>query len=99
MDSHDTLSFQVKSNRHWNNFLYGYELTSKEKEEYDYLDLEDIETHSFLRYKNNTYALADFLTAEHVDDWDGIFTDTFFSGVVIKLSDDGEQYQVGTLLA
>jgi len=90
---------QIISNFHWNNFLYGYELTPKEKEDYDWIEPEEIDGSSFLRYKNNIYSLAEFLTAYHVEDWDGIFTDTFFSGVVIKLSEDGEQYQIGTLLA
>lgn len=30
--------------------------------------------------------------------WDGYHSDSYFSGIVIKLSPDGEQYQVGTYI-
>jgi hypothetical protein len=29
-------------------------------------------------------------------DWDGYQSDSYFSGVVIKISPDGEQYKIGT---
>ena len=96
------MDLQITSNFHWNNFLYGYELTKEEKASFDWIDPEDIETHSFLKYKGNVYSIGDFMIIdrnEALEEWDGYASDSFFSGVLIKLSDDGEQYQVGTYIS
>ena len=96
------MELQIRSNKHWRNFLYGYELTSKEKEDFDWIDQEEIETQSFLKYKGFVYSLDNFMTIDRnaaLADWDGYAGDSYFSGVVIKLSEDGEQYQVGTYIS
>ena len=33
---------------------------------------------------------------EFMKGWDGYISDSFFSGVLIKISDDNEEYQIGT---
>lgn len=49
----------------------------------------------FLEYRGVWYHLADF-TRGGIPGWDGAHGDSFFSGVVIRLSKDGEAYQIGT---
>lgn len=94
---------KVKSNYHWNNFLYGYELTEKEKEDYDYLDSEELENGSFLRYRKNVYYIGDFMhfdkDSKTYESWHGYFPESYFSAVVIRISEDSEQYQVGLALS
>jgi len=107
---------QIITNRHWHYFLYGYELTKKERDEFDYLSDDEINEHSFLRYRGQVYILSDFertpsntvayrywsrMQCEHPEwsDWQAYQSDSFFSGIVIRLSDDGEQYQIGTYLS
>ena len=95
------MALKIRSNKHWRNFLYGYELTDKEKSEFDWIDQEEIDTHNFFKYRGCVYSLDQFMrfNGGGLDEWDGYAGDSYFSGVVIKLSDDGEQYQVGTYIS
>ena len=90
---------QIITNNHWNDFVYGYELTDTEKADFDYIDEIDSDAY-FIRYKGVVYHLEEFMRIEYspdeLKDWDGIHNDTFFSGVLIRISDDVEQYQIAT---
>lgn len=37
----------IKTDNKWKNFLYGYELTAKEKKEFDYMSEEEIDCGNF----------------------------------------------------
>jgi hypothetical protein len=82
---------KITTNNHSRNLLTEYDLTSKELESFDYL--EDGEG-SFIRYRGRVWELGEFTRTE-IEDWDGISSDTYFSGAVIKLSEDGETVKVG----
>lgn len=85
------------------------ELTEKEQQEFDYLNWEAIEngegSASFFRYKGTLYDLGEFMAnlretggtrqTGTLDEWDGYMTDTFFSAIIVRLSDDGESVIVG----
>ena len=79
--------------------FYGYELTTKEKQEFDYI--EDIASASFVRYKGQVYNLGEFWIITnnmpfYDKGWHGCLSDTFFSGLVIKYSPtDSEAVIVG----
>ena len=45
--------------------IYGYELTDKQKQDFDYID--DIDSHDFVKYKNNIYDLSEFMRVENND--------------------------------
>lgn len=78
--------FKVVTNNAPRPVLSGWDLTEKEREEFDYIENVIDEPYRFFRYKGNVYDLQDFiLTGYAAEDWDGIRTDSFFSGVVIKL--------------
>ena len=72
--------------------LSWYDLTPAERKEFDYL--EDGEG-SFFRYKNWVYDLSHAMRIENIGKWQGCYTETAFSGVLIKLSSDGETVIVG----
>jgi hypothetical protein len=93
----------IKTNNHYRPLLYGFELTEKEQKEYDFLDFtEDGEGFwgRFFRYKHWTYLLDDFMRIDanspFPEKWHGYHSDSFFSGIVIQLSDDGEAVVAGT---
>ena len=69
--------------------IYGYELTDKQKQDFDYI--EDIDSHDFVKYKNNIYDLSEFIRVENNDslkDWHGYSSDSYFSGTLVKYIDD-----------
>lgn len=78
--------------------VYGFELSEKEKEEFDYMTEEEIECAEFFRYRGWTYYLGDFMRVENAREgellygWDGIHTDSFFSAIVLKWRRDDFSY-------
>ena len=93
----------IRTNRQWRETIQGYELTEKERTDFDYV--EDIESHSFIRYHGNIIDPGEIfaitsnmrLHAENdFTDWHGYQSDSYFSGIVIRYSDDCERYQIGT---
>jgi len=85
----------IKTNNHFRNLIYGYELTELEKQDFDYID--DIDSHDFFRYKGHVYDPSEFMrTPEALEPWQGYSSDSYFSGVVITYSDDMEQIKIGT---
>lgn len=85
----------------------GYELTSKEREEFDYLKEEELDDNTFFRYRGNTYGLNEFMRINNMPDfkdWDGYSSDSFFSGIVVKYCDcepwyDSDRIIVGLYLS
>lgn len=58
------------------------------------------EVDGFLRYRGIWYHLSDFIqlspgSLEASQMWHGAHGDSYFSGVLIRLSDDGETYRIG----
>ena len=93
---------QVITNNHWRNLTYGYELSNRERADFDYIDPEEFDTHDFIRYRGQVLDLSNFMRVEShgylAADWDGILADSFFSGIVVKLGDDCSQVKVGLVL-
>ena len=49
----------------------------------------------FIRYRGFWYHLADF-ERRSIGEWHGQHCDSFFSAVLVRVSDDGETYRIGT---
>lgn len=79
------------------NMVCGYELSDKQKQDFDYID--DIDTHEFVIYKNHVYDLSEFMRVDSSNDklkgWHGYSSDSFFSGTLVKYSDDMESVIMG----
>lgn len=92
----------IKTNNVPRDIIYGYELTDKERAEFDYIeDTNEFMGHSFIRYKGYVYDLSEFITVPEdmvPGQWDGYRSDTFFSGIVIRLVNDNEQVVCGTYI-
>lgn len=91
---------EIKTNNQWREFIYWNNLTEKEQLEFDYMDTEEQENATFLRYRNWVYSLDCFMRINKdspFPKWDGYYSDSFFSGVLIKLSDDdSSMYKIAT---
>ncbi len=62
--------------------------------DFDWLDPE--ESGSFFRYRGWWYELSDFvLPPKDLPEWHGFSPDSYFSGVLIRLSEDGEEIICG----
>lgn len=81
---------EVISNYHARPTFYGWELTEKERKEFDYYNDEEIKTAEFFRFKGEIYDLAQFMydRQNHFHGWDGYMNDSFYSGVLVKYPDD-----------
>ena len=91
----------IKTDNKWKQFKYRNEVPAKVlKDQFDYLS-EDDSFDGFILYRKHWYHLSDFMRIEnHPDDkfssYHGYSSDSFFSGVLIKVSKDGEMYQIAT---
>lgn len=88
----------IITNGHERELLYFSELTDEERDKFDDDDslLENV--HDYVRYKGEVYCTDEFLVVPNVmreHGWDGIITDTFFSGILVKFTDDGEAVIMG----
>ena len=94
----------IITNNHWHDFLYGYELPESVKTDFDYLDPEDLDQALFIKYRGCYYDSGEFMRIENHPDsdfsnWHGYHSDSYFSGVLVRYSDDFEQYQIATYIS
>ena len=73
----------IRTNHQYRNLTYGYELTEKQRADFDYIDEEEIMSHDFLKYRGIVYDVGSF-ERSNVAGWDGQFCDSFFSAILIK---------------
>lgn len=81
-------NIKIMTNNKPRQLIYGYELTDKQKQDFDYID--GIDSHDFVKYKNNIYDLSEFMRAENNDSlkgWDGYSSDSYFSGTLVRYID------------
>jgi hypothetical protein len=96
----------IKTNNQRRALLSGWELTTKERKELDYIEESELgdSCARFFRYKGSIYDLHEFQRIvqpgtiggpwayyDHkgnLSGWDGIQTDSFFSGILVKYLDD-----------
>lgn len=93
----------IKTNHQFRQILDWYELTEKEQLEFDYIEGG---SGSFVRYKNWTYDLGEFMSTDRdihmgheispIKAWHGYQSDSFFSGVLVTYSDDYETVKLAT---
>ena len=97
----------IRTNHHWRQVVYGYELTEVQKADFDYINADDFDMHSFFVYKGQVIDSGEVFAISHnmatsqpaFEAWHGYQSDSFFSGIVVKFSDDFEEYQIGTYIS
>ena len=90
---------KIITNNHERQFQYRNEVPEDIlSSEFDYQ--EDV-FDGFFQYRDNWYHLDMFMNdgSNMFNGWDGYHSDSFFSGIVIRISDDCETYQVGLYLS
>ena len=89
----------VTTDHKWKEFKYREDVPKRVlASEFDYQDPKET-LDGYFKYKGGWLHLDQFTriprSADGLSGWDGIVHWSFSNGVVIKLSPDGEQYQVG----
>lgn len=84
---------KIKTNNQPRNILSWYDLTPAEQKEFDYFD--PVNIGNFFRYKGNVYDIGEAMRIEGVAGWQGYYSGTAFSGVLIRYTSDCEQVIVG----
>jgi hypothetical protein len=88
----------VTTNNAPRDIIHGFELTERERSEFDYLEGDDLDMATFFRYKGNVYHLGDAMRVEEGNSlckgWQGYYGETYFSAVVFKYRGD-DQVVVG----
>ena len=82
----------IITNHHRREIIDAWELTAKEREEFDYLDWEAIEkgedSASFVRYRGELIDMGDVLLCTDptltAQGWQGFNADSFWSGMAFK---------------
>lgn len=93
---------KIKGNNHWIEIISFWELTEKEQNEIRD-NYEDIQNSSFFWYKGRVYDLSDFMRLTNGNpfsgEYHGYHADSFFSGILIRLSDCGDCLQAYTYMS
>ena len=101
------MTLTIKTNNHPRQLMSGLTLdlhvgekkAAEIRKIYDYLSDEEFENEYFITYKGYTYALCNFMRNNQTPDsdmygWDGVYSDTYFSGVLLKYVEDSDYNEV-----
>lgn len=96
------MTLTIKTNNIPRLLIDSYQLTEKEREQFDYLDWAAIDEGSdsatFFRYKGRLYDLGEFMRtpegAEEMKGWDVYASDSYFSGTLVKYCKDDNDYVI-----
>lgn len=83
---------KIITNNQPRDILSWYDLTPAEQKEFEYLEDGD---GSFFRYKNCVYDLGEAMRIENIGQWQGSYSETAFSGVLVRYTSDYERVIVG----
>lgn len=95
------MSMTIKTDHRWKKFYYRNEVPEKVLEAH-FSHLEEAYD-GFFCYRRRWYHVSDFMSVRETLlnslGFDGVLSDSFFSGVLLKLSSDGEEYQAATFFS
>jgi hypothetical protein len=96
------MTVTIKTNHQWRDLVYRHDVPADVlASDFDYQNPEET-IDGFFCYRGHWYHLDQFMPINSgtlgspFAGWNGYAGDSFFSGVVIKLSSDGEQIKIGT---
>lgn len=91
---------RIVSDFKWKQFKYDYQVSKKVLQDYEHLQGDSFD--GFIKYRNRFYHLSDFLSVQdkalQQKGWHGIYNDSYFSGILIAVSDCGEMYKIATFI-
>ena len=97
------MNFKVTTNNVPRELVRSWDLTDAERAEFDYYDWNQIEQGFdsdpiFVRYRGELVDLGQFtrsITTPGLNEWDGYQSDSYFSGLVVRYTDDYDAVVVG----
>ena len=83
--------------------INGFELSDKERQEFDYLTDDELCESVFFKYKGDIYDLGEFMRItdtmtlhdNQLKEWDGYMADSYFSGILVRYIERDEEIVVG----
>ena len=102
------MALEIKTNNQERELLSFYEFPLERqrdlRSQFDWLDEEQLASPGFFTYKGNVHHIDQYLRVlnhsnSEFSGWHGYEADSFFSGTVVRLSDDGETVVVGTYIS
>ena len=84
--------------------IHGFELSEKERGEFDCYSTDDLDNATFFRYRGQLIDLGEFMRWDNPasptsQNWDGFRPDSYFSGLVVRYTDAFERVVVGLALS
>jgi hypothetical protein len=95
------MALEVITNNIPREILNAWDLTEKERSEFDHLNFDGQDDFAqFFRYKENVYHLQDIPSIDinapkEFAGWNGLLSETFFSGILVRWANDFESVIVG----
>lgn len=98
---------EIITDHKWKMFKYRDEVPQKQVNDYDWLSEEE-KTDGWIWYRKRVYHISEFMDLNNKfhnpnhpfpAPWNGYISDSFFSGILIEISEDGEMYRIGTYLS
>lgn len=86
---------KIITNNQPRDILSGLELPAKYRKEFEHLSDDEFHEESFFIYKGRAYSIGEFLHTDIFPNWPGSLGDSYFSGVIVRIIDDGEAVIVG----
>jgi len=95
------MSLTITTNNQYRLLINGYELTTDERKDFDYYTEDEIDCATFFKFRGQVYDLGEFMRIDNHPDTEfsayaGYRSDSFFSGLLIKLSNCGDMVRVAT---
>lgn len=91
------MMLNIKTNNQARDLMCWFDLTPKEQSQFDWIEKPEDCAESFFRYRNWVYCLSDMMRApDSLPNWHAHQSDSFFSGIVIRIVNDGESVICGT---
>jgi hypothetical protein len=95
---------KIITNNHKYQLVTFFDLSERVRREFDYVKEEDKHSPMFVKYRNWYYDISEFMRIPFFEcecdhpfhKWDGYRSDSFFSGVLVKWSEDFETVKMGT---
>ena len=93
----------ITTDNKWKKFKYRNEVPGNVlQNQFDYLDAETY-FDGFIFYRGVWYHLSEFMVcgqnSPFPKKWEGYTSDSFFSGVLLRVSPDGERYMIATYIS
>ena len=102
------MALEIKTNNQERELLSLHEFPLERqcslRSHFDWMDEEEFNSPGFFTYKGRVHHISQYVRIENHSDadfssWHGYESDSFFSGTVIRVSDDGSHVVVGCYFA